>query len=281
MLRVLRLGPQVRDGSLKNQQLAALEFIVRWFDTPHNVCELYLNYDLDQRAGVEKWRVCEQVCAALCTLAEQCSEVILGQNSQRAAVQRYGNPTPETFDKLKNLELAARNLQELALGAVQHVVRCLMDASGHVFMMANDAGLRQKSISLSGGWEASGGKKRKKSKKESKKESKRTSVAEEADRTGRIDEVEATAMGRITIVAKDSFDTVTTAASSEAGSSRPPRRLSAHGRTLSVAIRQEEGRKTEETLKKAFEIISEKGLKKGLNYLIAVNFLTPSPRDVR
>ena len=284
ILRVLRLGPQVGPGSLKNQQLAALEYIVRWFDTPHNVCELYLNYDLDQRAGVERWRVCEQVCAALCTLAEQCSEVILGQSSQRAAVQRYGNPTPETFDNLKNTELAARTMQEMALGGVQHVVRCLMDASGHVFMMGTDAGLRHKSISLSGGWEAgSGGKKRKKSKMGDRK---RVIITEETERSS----VEVGANGQATVVRPDRFDGIVSSESgkesiSSASSqvSVDPKRakaLSIHGRTLSVAIRQEEGRKTEETLKKAFDIISKKGLKKGLTYLIAVNFLTPSPRDV-
>ena len=35
-----------------------------------------------------------------------------------------------------------------------------------------------------------------------------------------------------------------------------------------------------QTLRIAFDIIDQKGLKKALNYLTAANFLTPSPRDV-
>jgi Sec7-like guanine-nucleotide exchange factor len=38
--------------------------------------------------------------------------------------------------------------------------------------------------------------------------------------------------------------------------------------------------KFEETLQTAFDIMQTKSLKKALDYLIACNFLTPSPRDI-
>ncbi|GMI10781.1 hypothetical protein TrVE_jg12891 [Triparma verrucosa] len=256
MLRVLRLGPQVQPSkSLMRQQIDVLDEIVRWFDMPHNVCEIFLNYDMDHKAGVKQWRVCEQITGALCTLAEQCSEVIAGQSSMRAAAERYGDSSRED---IAQVEEAARALQEKALEAVCHVARSLMDASGHIFMMKADEGLRSKSVSLSGGWainesnsESSGGFSLLKKKDKEKKKRAESWIADGSE-----------------IPAEDM------------NSAKKAGKRSMGGRRNSVVFKQEEHRRTEETLRIAFDIIDQKGLKKALNYLIAANFLTPSPRDV-
>jgi len=170
MLRVLRLGPQVgRNVSklLLQQQIDVLAEVVRWFDMPHNVVELFLNYDIDNTSDVKQWKICEQICSALCTLAEQCGAVIGGSSTTSPTT----NPslTGQTrarnfsFSKRKNsspsdapadaaAEVAARILQDKSLHAVGHIVRSLMDASGHVYMMISDESLREKS-SRTGGWD--------------------------------------------------------------------------------------------------------------------------------
>jgi len=48
--------------------------------------------------------------------------------------------------------MAARILQDNALHAVGHIVRSLMDASGHVSLMESDESLKEKS-QKSGGWD--------------------------------------------------------------------------------------------------------------------------------
>jgi len=60
MLRILRLGPQVAGKGLLQQQIDVLAEIVRWFDMPHNVVELFLNYDLDTKSHVKTWKVSER-----------------------------------------------------------------------------------------------------------------------------------------------------------------------------------------------------------------------------
>eukprot|EP00978_Attheya_sp_CCMP212_P029268 scaffold103454_cov58-Attheya_sp.AAC.1 len=50
--------------------------------------------------------------------------------------------------------------------------------------------------------------------------------------------------------------------------------------TKASSVTRENQQKTEETLSVAFEIMRTKSLKKALNYLIACNFLSPSPRDI-
>ncbi|GMI09374.1 hypothetical protein TrLO_g6817 [Triparma laevis f. longispina] len=256
MLRVLRLGPQVQPSkSLMRQQMAVLDEIVRWFDMPHNVCEIFLNYDMDHKAGVKQWRVCEQITGALCTLAEQCSEVIAGQSSMRAAAERYGDSSRE---EIAQVEEAARALQEKALEAVCHVARSLMDASGHIFMMRADESLRSKSVSLSGGWAIN------------------ESLSESGSGLGLFLKGGGKKKSRTESWIADGSEIPVEVGG---GSKKPGRRSTARGRN-SVVFKQEEHRKTEETLRIAFDIIDQKGLKKALNYLIAANFLTPSPRDV-
>ena len=246
MLRVLRLGPQVKEhtatsGTLLTQQMDVLDEAVRWFDMPHNLCELFLNYDMDSRAGVKVWRVCEQLCEALCTVAEQCAEVIKGQASVRVAAERYGAVGGGGRGDI--IEGKARQLQEKAMGAVCHVVRSLMDVSGHVYMMRSDEQLRSKSVSAQGGWE--------------------TRETRETESAKRGEKVEVNLKGAVDVVEV-----------------KGGRRRSMSKSRSSVIFKQEEHERTKETLKIAFDINKNKGLKKCLNYLMACNFLTDSPRDV-
>ena len=271
------------------QQMYVLDEIVRWFDTPHNVCELYLNYDMDNKTGRQTWMVCEQVCGALCTLAEQCSDVIAGHSSMRVAKEKAGEMMPSSIEQLKNVEDGARTLQEKALGSVCHVIRSMMDASGHVFMMESDATLRHKSISMSGGWEQSQWKgiQRKRKPRGGRAAVEKTGGSWlKRSSSAKGEGIEVDTHNNIALVSTSSSNddwggagplrTLTSPSSTIPASPNSSRSM----RKFSVVNKKQEHTKTEEILRIAFEIITQKGLKKAMNYLIAVNFLTPSPRDV-
>mmetsp|Transcript_4124 Transcript_4124/g.8586 ORF Transcript_4124/g.8586 Transcript_4124/m.8586 type:complete len:2013 (+) Transcript_4124:605-6643(+) len=149
VLRVLRLGPQFdNEKGYIEQQLDALTEVVRWFDMPHNVVTLFVNYDMDVKSGVRRWKICDQLCSTLCNLAEQCNAAISEHNCSNSS-------TTASTDHVKigTKEAAARILHEKSLHAISLVIKALMSASGHIYMMNIDFSVRAKSLTSSGGWE--------------------------------------------------------------------------------------------------------------------------------
>lgn len=56
-------------------RVIVLEEIVKWFDSPNSVVELFLNYDMD-RKFIQQWNIFEQTCSAFCSIAEGRDEEI-------------------------------------------------------------------------------------------------------------------------------------------------------------------------------------------------------------
>jgi len=65
-LRILRCSPSI---TALPYQVDVLMELTPWFQLPHNVVEIFLNFDMD-RQFVQQWKVFEQFCASLCNLAE-------------------------------------------------------------------------------------------------------------------------------------------------------------------------------------------------------------------
>ncbi|KDO35012.1 hypothetical protein SPRG_01075 [Saprolegnia parasitica CBS 223.65] len=122
-LRILRT-PSAVAGSY---QRLVLQELTPWFQLPHNVIEIFLNFDMD-RQFVQQWKVFEQFCAVLCTITEAACA------------------TADDADE------HAPPIGEHAMTTLLAILRSLMDASGHAHLiLSND---RTRILSMAkGGWE--------------------------------------------------------------------------------------------------------------------------------
>lgn len=194
VLKMLRLGPQVlppkrlRDlgnrvnssessmledisSSLLPHQLSILTEVQRWFSSdPTDTLELFLNFDIgDAYVGQSHvrmlpsayWKICQQLCGALCTLAEQCGEIIgeqiratrfssgvvgggygaagnhhssslavshaVSHNHQAIAVRG------EDLNEMKQVREGARLLQERSFEVISQIVKSLLECAAASF----------------------------------------------------------------------------------------------------------------------------------------------------
>jgi hypothetical protein len=84
---------------LLSQQIDLLFEIKRWFDADMAAVEFFLNYDtnlwshevaMGQMIPGTHWRLCQQLCGAICTIAEQSGELL----SQQIRASRISNTIP-------------------------------------------------------------------------------------------------------------------------------------------------------------------------------------------
>lgn len=50
-------------------RVTVLEELMRWFDAPNSLVEVFLNFDMD-RKFIQQWQIFEQMCNAFCSIAE-------------------------------------------------------------------------------------------------------------------------------------------------------------------------------------------------------------------
>lgn len=134
---------------LLSQQIDLLFEIRRWFESHMDAVEFFLNFDtnmwshegvMGQMLPGTRWRLCQQLCGAICTIAEQSGELL----SQQIKASRMSNtipppsPTattasvffatdapldksPENADKM--MREGSRHLQKAAFEAIAEVVK--------------------------------------------------------------------------------------------------------------------------------------------------------------
>ncbi|OQR97144.1 brefeldin A-inhibited guanine nucleotide-exchange protein [Achlya hypogyna] len=122
-LRILRATPAVAGAA----QARVLDELTPWFQLPHNVIEIFLNFDMD-RQFVQQWKVFEQFVAVLCAITEtSCANA-------------------------EDIDEHAPAIGERAMTTLLAILRSLMDASGHAHLiLSND---RTRILSMAkGGWE--------------------------------------------------------------------------------------------------------------------------------
>lgn len=76
LLRILRS----QNSSCAAQQASIIMELTPWFQLPHNMIEMFLNFDMD-RQYVQHWKIFEQLCGALCTIAEGNTAEQAGEDS--------------------------------------------------------------------------------------------------------------------------------------------------------------------------------------------------------
>lgn len=55
-------------------RVMVLEELLKWFDAPNSLVEVFLNYDMD-RKFIQQWQIFEHMCKAFCAIAEEKGEV--------------------------------------------------------------------------------------------------------------------------------------------------------------------------------------------------------------
>ncbi|CAB9523975.1 inhibited guanine nucleotide-exchange protein [Seminavis robusta] len=173
-LRTLRLGPQLQQSRQMNrrqtdaddlscpllsQQTDVLTEIKRWFTVdPKATIEMYLNYDTDITSQVAgpmpllpgtQWKVFQRICAGLCNLAEQCGDLIGEQIRQSQSTATHAEAVkskiPGFMDatnegqavenkearlaEMKAIREGARRLRKAALDAIVQILKCLARTS--------------------------------------------------------------------------------------------------------------------------------------------------------
>jgi hypothetical protein len=297
VLRLMELGPQILFKSsddhdmtyLFAQQLELMKELKSWFShDPEALLELFLNFDTDFRSdqvsGAKellsgmKWRVCERLCSSLCNISEKCTEFLGEKIRESQSTSAVDNLTKGDNDKTQGYEgvstvtlarESARRLRQSALDAISQIVQKLAEAAactvGYQLEHALQAWSKGEPISS------------KKLEVEGGLYSTNTRTPETRDNENVYSSLENPQVvgywQRLGAIKKRLTDTKT------------PRdlRTEDHQKTSYFAIYtgyEESSTKRKKNLIVAFDIAKEKGLSKAIDYLIACNVLTASPRDV-
>ncbi|KAG1711570.1 hypothetical protein DVH05_008819 [Phytophthora capsici] len=124
LLRILRSTAPCA----KNHQMEIMHEMTNWLQLPHNVVEIFLNFDLDR---IQQWKIFEHLCSTLGSIGE----VSVGHL-----------PNGDEGDDF------ALELQSQAINTILALARSIMDASGHAHLISRDQRTRMLSMD-NGGWE--------------------------------------------------------------------------------------------------------------------------------
>lgn len=162
VLKILRLGPQVlipkrlsnRPSStldemsvaLLPQQVCVVNEVKTWFlSEPRDILELYMNFDQVDAESAKRhfsllpsshWKITQQLCGAVCTLAEQCTEIVsdqirltridLAEMDTQSATAQDAHHSEVDLREMTLVREGARYLQEKCFEAMAQIVRSLM-----------------------------------------------------------------------------------------------------------------------------------------------------------
>ena len=148
VIRLLELGPQLPSKSkdsfplLLEQQVELIQELRIWFSLgSRDLLELYLNFDAEassQMSGPIKllsgnqWKIWQRLSASLCSIAELCGEFIGDHIRQSRAVTSPKVETNEPInvdDKGARDRVAAQRLRKAALEAIAQMVKCMAESA--------------------------------------------------------------------------------------------------------------------------------------------------------
>lgn len=221
-----------------NHQMDIMHELIPWVQLPHNVVEIFVNFDMDR---VQQWKIFEFFCSVLCNIAES-------------------NNYHEDPDG------SSLNLREQAINTILAIARSVMDASGHAHLISRDPRTRHLSMD-NGGWEQ-----------------------DEAGDEGMFSTSVAASVPTVQVSHNENPSSPLSQPGSpivcspkesaghqtkKASGTRAPKFGS-----MSIRMRNEVQKRNQQLLTRAMEIASTKSLKKAVDYLVAMNFVKESPRDV-
>lgn len=224
-----------------NHQMDIMRELTPWIQLPHNLVEIFLNFDMDR---VQQWKIFEFFCSALCSIAE-------GSTQHIGLADERDDSVP--------------HLQAEAINSILAIARSVMDASGHAHLISRDARTRHLSME-NGGWEQDEGADDITVSSSSIAPPFAMPVPHEShgdDPTSPMSQPNSPGGGL--------------QGNAEKVGSAP--RGSKFG-TISIRMRNELQKRNQQFLKRAMEIASSKSLKKAIEYLVAMGFVKETPRDV-
>jgi hypothetical protein len=302
VIRLLKLGPQILFKSsddhdmtyLFAQQLELMKELKNWFSGDSNgLLELFLNFDTEygthQVGGAKEllsgiqWRICEQLCSSLCNLSEKTTEFLgdqIRESQSTIALEnmtRVQNEKNQGYEGVSTTTLAresARRLRQGALDAVSQIVQELATnaASSHgcQFEMIVNAWENGERINLESlGFENYG-------MLSDRKDGSESTFEERDDESTILSEVGSTSVlgywQRLGAIKKKIAD-----------AKRSQNVSACANQSASASVYtgcEENSLERRNTMKVAFGIAKDKSVSKAIDYLVACNVLTTSPRDI-
>lgn len=116
-------------------QMMVIQEVVNWFDQPHMLIEMFVNYDMD-RKFVSHWNTFSYLVRSMCAIGRRLSIVT------NAWDYRPGGSQPEESNKVV---ITIRDVHLQALEEVSRMAKTLMDASGHAYLILQDSEFIKKS----------------------------------------------------------------------------------------------------------------------------------------
>lgn len=308
VLRLLRLGPQIlfktdddQDMTyLFAQQLELTKEIKNWFSVGAvGLLELFLNYDAE--SGIHdiesakelisglQWRICEQLCSSLCSLSEKCTKFLGDRVRESQSTAPENNAKGDAiksqgYEGVSTVTLAresARRLRQGGINAISQIMQLLAEgasaSAGPQFSAIVDSWICGEPIDWSNRHQShathamldTG-----------TRSTESIQGRDDAD-TPRSEISSPLIMGywhRLSAIKKRIAESKAPdmprqeSSSEEVEVTRPP--------VYADALDEKNSPERVHSLSLAFSIAREKGLSKAVDYLIACNVLTASPRDI-
>lgn len=125
-------------------QMIVIQEVENWFDQPHMLIEMFVNYDMD-RKFVSHWNTFSYLIRSMCAIGRRLAVVTgawdwkpFGVNSQQ--------------EDANKIAISIRDVHLQALHEVSRMAKTLMDASGHAFLITQDSDFRTRTLTENAGW---------------------------------------------------------------------------------------------------------------------------------
>jgi hypothetical protein len=270
---VLSLDPQVHSSkkgelpassggmpSLLQQQLDVLEELKAWFSSNStDVLRLHLNYDNSDMLPGSCCRLMNKLCEALSTLAEQTGTII--SEHGRSATFNGGEACTNVQQQM-NLRESAQLLRKKSFDAITVVAKSWMDCAASSCTQAAAAASREETSSIDEQSTGLG---------LSPKLSQVVSFGDENIVDYWKTSIEKRKAPLQSLWVTSSYDN-----NSQSSNNSQPSTV------IKSSMSEESSNQVQnkQELDTAFNLIAAKGLKKGIDYLIAIGLLIPSPRHI-
>jgi hypothetical protein len=228
-------------------QMVVIQEVENWFDQPHMLIEMFVNYDMD-RKFVSHWNTFSYLVRSMCAIGRRLSLVT-------GAWDWKPGGTSSQAEENNRIVISIRDVHLQALHEVCRMAKTLMDASGHAFLIQQDSEFRLKSLGENAGWV----------------EDEETSAVKSS--SGKSNETSQS-------------DAVTSDGDqSQGGSILSPGSTSNHtsrrSRAGSIKLRRAAHQESEELIQQAIKIYTEKSsLKKAVEFLISKGFMADTPQEI-
>lgn len=125
-------------------QMIAVQEVINWFDQPHMLIEMFVNYDID-RKFVSHWNTFSYLVRSMCAIGRRLSV------ETKAWDWKHGGAASQP-DETHGVGVTIRDVHSQALEEVSRMAKTLMDASGHAFLIMQDSEFRNRSLGAGAGW---------------------------------------------------------------------------------------------------------------------------------